>query len=84
MDFGLSIFPQLIANKFLQSADYTTHRKFLTQELLDRRNAMISALHEILGEKVNSIAPNGGLHIWCKINQKISDEKLVEGGRYKK
>lgn len=80
MDFGLSIFPQLIANKFLQSADYTTHRKALTHELLDRRNAMISALHEILGDKVNFIAPNGGLHIWCKINRKISDEKLVEEG----
>lgn len=80
MDFGLSIFPQLIANQFLQSADYTNHRQILLQELLDRRNEMVSALQEKLGEKVDFIVPKGGLHIWCKINQNINDQKLVEEG----
>lgn len=80
MDFGLSIFPQIIANQFLQSADYTTHLQILLQELLGRRNEMVSALQETFGEKLDFIVPNGGLHIWCKINQDINDQKLVDEG----
>lgn len=80
MDFGLSIFPQLIANQFLQSDDYPDHLKILRQEILDRRNEMISALQEALGGKVDFTVPKGGLHIWCKINQDVDDQKLVEEG----
>lgn len=80
IDFGLSIFPQLIANHFLQSTDYPNHLHFLRQELLDRRNEMISALQETLDGKVNFTIPKGGLHIWCKINQNVDDQKLVEEG----
>ena len=80
IDFGLSIFPQLIANQFLQSTDYPNHLRFLRQELLRRRNEMISALQETLDGKVDFTIPKGGLHIWCKINQDVNDEKLVEEG----
>ncbi|WP_445506128.1 MocR-like pyridoxine biosynthesis transcription factor PdxR [Niallia sp. 03190] len=80
MDFGLSIFPQLIANQFIQSTEFPKHLKILRQELLDRRNEMISALQEILDEKVDFTVPNGGLHIWCKINQNVDDQQLVEEG----
>ena len=47
IDFGISIFPQLMANQFLQSPEYPKHLQFLRQELLERRNEMISALQEI-------------------------------------
>ena len=80
IDFGLSIFPQLIANQFIQSPEYPNHLNFLRQELLERRNEMISALKEYLGEKVEFSIPKGGLYIWCKINQKVDDQKLVEEG----
>lgn len=80
IDFGLSIFPQLIANQFLQSSEYPKHIHFLRQEILERRNEMVSALQDILGEKVDFTIPKGGLYMWCKINQKVDDQKLVEEG----
>lgn len=80
IDFGLSIFPQLIANQFLQSDEYPAHLTFLRGELLARRNEMISALQEMLAGKVEFMVPKGGLHIWCKINRKVDDQKLVEEG----
>jgi DNA-binding transcriptional MocR family regulator len=78
IDFGLSIFPQLIANQFLQSAEYPKHISFLRDELLARRDVMAAALHEMLRGKVEFTVPNGGLHIWCKIKGKVDDQKLVE------
>ena len=29
---------------------------------------------------MNFTIPNGGLHIWCKLNQDVDDQKLVEEG----
>nr|WP_295973357.1 PLP-dependent aminotransferase family protein [uncultured Bacillus sp.] len=80
IDFGLSIFPQLIANQFIQSAEYPKHLVYLKQELLERRNEMVSALQEFLGDKVEYTIPEGGLFIWCKIRQKVDDQKLAEEG----
>ncbi|WP_338448043.1 PLP-dependent aminotransferase family protein [Niallia oryzisoli] len=80
IDFGLSVFPQMIANLLLQSPEYPKHLVFLRQELLERRNEMIDALRDILGEKVEFTIPKGGLFIWCKIKKKVDDQKLVEEG----
>lgn len=78
MDFGLSIFPQLIAHQFLQSTDYPEHLHSLRQELLARRNEMVSTLQEVLGTEVEFTVPNGGLYIWCKLKKSIDDRKLVQ------
>src|SRR6478752_9207395 len=51
IDFGISIFPQLIANQFLQSPEYPKHLHFLRQKLYERRNEMISTLQKYLGEQ---------------------------------
>ncbi|MFC7440332.1 PLP-dependent aminotransferase family protein [Laceyella putida] len=80
MDFGLSVFPQLLANQFLQSADYPDHLQYLRKQLMDRRNLIMSALREILHGKIEFTTPKGGLHLWCKINQEVDDQKLVEEG----
>lgn len=78
IDFGLSIFPQLVANQFIQSPEYPKHLSFLRQKLLERRNEMVSALKEYLDDKVEFNIPKGGLFCWCKIKQKVDDQKLVE------
>lgn len=78
IDFGLSIFPQLIANQFLQSDEYPKHISFLREELRERRDEMASSLHDLLGEQVEFTIPNGGLHIWCKLRKKVDDQKLVD------
>jgi DNA-binding transcriptional MocR family regulator len=78
IDFGLSIFPQLIANQFLQSDEYSKHLSFLCGELQERRDEMVSALQEMLCDKIEFTVPNGGLHIWCKIKGKVDDQRLVD------
>ncbi|WP_071394380.1 MocR-like pyridoxine biosynthesis transcription factor PdxR [Bacillus tuaregi] len=80
IDFGLSVFPQMIANLLLQSSEYPKHLEFLRQELVERRDEMTSALKEILGNQIEFTIPKGGLFIWCKINRNIDDQKLVEEG----
>jgi len=80
IDFGLSVFPQMIANQFLQSPEYPRHLDFLRYELVERRNEMVTVLHEILGNKVAFTVPKGGLFIWCKINRDVDDQKLVDEG----
>jgi len=80
IDFGLSVFPQIIANLLLQSSEYPKHLDFLRQELLERRNEMLSALQDLLGDKIEFTVPKGGLFIWCKLNKSVDDQKLVEVG----
>ena len=78
--FGLSIFPQFIANQFLQSEEFPKHLHSLRQELLLIRNEMASALTEILGDKIEFSLPKGGLFRWIKMKGKVDDHKLVEEG----
>ncbi|WP_428908356.1 PLP-dependent aminotransferase family protein [Niallia sp. Krafla_26] len=77
IDFGLSIFPQLIATQILQSPQYRIHLDDLRAELLERRNEMVSVLSEVLGDRITFTIPSGGLFLWCKINRKIDDHQLV-------
>ncbi|WP_338469493.1 PLP-dependent aminotransferase family protein [Niallia sp. XMNu-256] len=78
IDFGLSIFPQLIATKILQSSQYENHLQRLREELLERRNEMALVLKEILGDRISFTIPSGGLFIWCKMNGKVDDHRLVD------
>ena len=78
IDFGISIFPQLVAKQILQSPQYPKHLQFLRDELLERRNEMKKVLQETFGDTIEFTNPKGGLFIWCKINKKVDDHKLVE------
>lgn len=78
MDFGLSVFPQTIANELLQSPSFLIHQQHLTRQLKERRDEMIQALKDILGDEIAFSTPMGGLHIWGKLSKKVSDKQLVE------
>ena len=78
IDFGISIFPQLVAKQILQSPQYPKHLQFLRDELLERRNEMKKVLQETFGDTIEFTDPQGGLFIWCKMNKKVDDHKLVE------
>ncbi|MBC1936180.1 PLP-dependent aminotransferase family protein [Listeria grandensis] len=66
MDFGLSIFPQVLANHVLSDAAFGTHIGWLRKKLQQRRDALIKHLPESLQYDV----PQGGFHLWCRLPQK--------------
>ncbi|UQZ83665.1 HTH-type transcriptional regulator NorG [Paenibacillus konkukensis] len=80
MDFGLSIFPQWIANAFLQSEHFPQHLHELRQALKARRDLLLESLRQLLPEEISCRRPEGGLNLWCKIRQPISDSRLLEEG----
>lgn len=78
MDFGLSLIPQQVAGQFLESAYFRPHLERLRMELRFRRDVLIEALEHELPGLVRFEAPQGGLHLWCKIDRQIDDHKLLE------
>ncbi|ECB9825325.1 PLP-dependent aminotransferase family protein [Listeria monocytogenes] len=67
MDFGLSIFPQVLANSVLNTAGYKAHLLQLHHVLEQRRDNLIEAFEAILPSEVTFIKPKGGFHLWVKL-----------------
>lgn len=78
MDFGLSVVPQQVAAQFLKSSYFQPHLERLRMHLLYKRNLLIEALQKELPDLVSFTIPQGGLHLWCKINSEVNDNKLLE------
>lgn len=78
MDFGLSIVPQWVAERLLTSEHFDQHIIHLRQALDQRQKMMVRSLQNTLQEKVTFTPPQGGLNLWCKINQPIDDTRLLE------
>ncbi|KKI92411.1 GntR family transcriptional regulator [Bacillus sp. SA1-12] len=78
VDFGHSVFPQWIANEFLRSTYFTSHINIVRKELMHRRDELILSLKEIMGEQIDFLTPEGGIHLWCKVNPSINEHKLLE------
>ena len=78
IDFGHSVFPQWIANQFIDSPQFDKHVSDLRIQLRERRNALILALDSLTKNEVTYLVPQGGIHLWCKINHEIDEYKLLE------
>jgi len=78
MDFGLSIIPQLVAGQFLQSPFFAPHLDSLRAQLQFKRDLAIESLQKELPGLVDFVAPDGGLHLWCKLIPDIPEGKLLE------
>ncbi|SDC92692.1 DNA-binding transcriptional regulator, MocR family, contains an aminotransferase domain [Paenibacillus sp. UNCCL117] len=78
MDFGLSVIPQRVAAQFLESAYIRPHLDRLRMQLQFKRDLVIEALRRELAGLVTYTAPQGGLHLWCRILPKVHDHKLLE------
>ncbi|WP_053375347.1 MocR-like pyridoxine biosynthesis transcription factor PdxR [Paenibacillus sp. FJAT-27812] len=78
MDFGLSILSQWAAERLLTSEHFDRHIVQLRQALFKKQLIMVKTLKETLQGKISFVPPLGGLNLWCKINQKIDDAKLLE------
>lgn len=78
MDFGLSVVPQRIAERFLSSPHVTPHLERLRNHLLYKRDLLMEALQRELSDQLEFRTPRGGLHLWCRVIPKVSDHKLLE------
>jgi GntR family transcriptional regulator of abcA and norABC len=78
IDFGHSIFPQWIANQFLSSDEFHHHLNRLRKKLELRRDKIVFSLQDLLDEKVEFVVPEGGIHIWCKVNHSIVENQLLK------
>ncbi|OAS82126.1 MULTISPECIES: PLP-dependent aminotransferase family protein [Metabacillus] len=78
VDFGHSVFPQWIANEFLGSEYFNSHINMIRKQLKLRRDELVLSLKEIMGEQVDFLTPEGGIHLWCKVNPTINEHKLLE------
>ncbi|MCQ6275407.1 PLP-dependent aminotransferase family protein [Bacillus sp. V3B] len=78
IDFGHASFTQWIANDFLESNDFHAHIKRLVKELEKRRDQIVNSLRFYLKNQVEFYIPQGGIHIWCKLNKDFNEVKLLE------
>ncbi|HBZ10500.1 MAG TPA: PLP-dependent aminotransferase family protein [Bacillus bacterium] len=83
VDFGHSVFPQWIANEFLGSPHFDLHISLLRKHLKERRDLIISALLNLSEVETDFIVPEGGIHLWCKLNEQIDEYKLLDASMKK-
>lgn len=78
LDFGLSVLPQWLAEQYLRSAHFPAHLARLRRELAERRVLLTEALERHLPGEVTYSVPSGGLHLWCKLRNAVSESKLMD------
>jgi DNA-binding transcriptional MocR family regulator len=78
MDFGLSSIPQWVADQFIKEGHFEHQIIQLRKALLNKRNEMMQGLQDILHGYVTFNPPQGGLNLWCKINGRTDDFKLLD------
>lgn len=78
MDLGFSVIPQQIAARFIASPHFAPHIERLRQQLTYKRDLMAEALERELPGLVRFSLPEGGLHLWCKINASVNDSRLLD------
>jgi len=78
IDFGHSIFPQWASNEFLNSTHFSKHLSRVRKELKLQRDELTKSLNEILNEQIEFSVPDGGIHLWCKLNNSINEQVLLK------
>ncbi|MCE5169927.1 PLP-dependent aminotransferase family protein [Paenibacillus profundus] len=76
MDYGHSIVPQKIAAHFIDSDYFWKHVDKVRDVLQLKRDLMVRALHRELPGAVDFHLPQGGFHLWMKLNSPVSEAKL--------
>jgi GntR family transcriptional regulator of abcA and norABC len=77
IDFGHPNLPQLIATELLSSKYFDDHIRHLREGLKRKRDVTIHCLQNELGKKFSFLVPEGGIHLWCKLNDEEIDENLL-------
>ncbi|QIQ20230.1 MocR-like pyridoxine biosynthesis transcription factor PdxR [Zophobihabitans entericus] len=78
MDFGLSIFPQVLANHVLNNTSFHQHLTRLRDTLKHRCDDLISALNNTIQEDIDFAIPQGGMHLWCKLHPSYNITRVTQ------
>jgi len=78
VDFGHASYSQWMANDLLDSSDFASHIKDLVKQLERRRDQMAASLAFFLQGQVDFYLPQGGIHLWCRIQKEYNETQLLE------
>ncbi|UOE76525.1 MocR-like pyridoxine biosynthesis transcription factor PdxR [Parageobacillus thermoglucosidasius] len=76
-DFSHPNLPQLIAAKLLSSKHFDEHIRRLREGLKIKRDLTVQSLENELKGIISFFVPEGGIHLWCKLNDEEIDENLL-------
>lgn len=76
IDFGHPNYPQWIAAHLIASDGFDTHIQRLRVRLKKKLDLTIKAFHAQLGDRIQFKIPNGGIHLWCKIDEDWNEQQL--------
>lgn len=76
-DYGHSIFPQWLADRFLSSPDFARHMDLLRSQLLLRRDQLVTSLQAHFGDQAELVIPDGGIHLWCSLAGEWNESQLL-------
>jgi GntR family transcriptional regulator of abcA and norABC len=77
LDFGHPALPQLIAANLLRSKYFDDHVRRLREGLKIKRDMTVRSLKYELEGAISFFVPEGGIHLWCKLNNEEIDERLL-------
>jgi GntR family transcriptional regulator of abcA and norABC len=78
MDLGFSVIPQHIAAQLMSSSKFAAHLSQLQQRLQHKRDLTVRALEHKLPGLISFSEPQGGLYLWCKLQEDINEGRLLE------
>jgi DNA-binding transcriptional MocR family regulator len=63
--------------EFVSDGSYERHLRKLRRELLDRRDAMLSALRSEMPDSVGWTEPEGGYQVWVELPEGVDTGELL-------
>ncbi|WP_219837320.1 PLP-dependent aminotransferase family protein [Paenibacillus sp. R14(2021)] len=78
IDFGHPSYPQWIAAQLLASDQFESHIRALRRGLKQKRDQIIESLEKYFAGQVTYEVPEGGIHLWCKINHDAAEHQLFK------
>lgn len=78
VDFGHGTFSQWMAKEFLDTTYFDYHTAYLRDQLQKRRDQMVKSFKYYLENEVDFYIPDGGIHLWCKVNKEVNEIQLLE------
>lgn len=75
-DYGSSSLSQKVALEWISSGKYEQHLIFVRKQLKQKRDMLVTALNEYLGEKAQWSMPKGGFFIWVKLRTSLSSKEI--------
>nr|WP_052144525.1 aminotransferase class I/II-fold pyridoxal phosphate-dependent enzyme [Halalkalibacter okhensis] len=75
--FWSSNLSQLYATELLLSLRLEHHLTHLRDHLKNRRDIIVQSIIDQFNGEITFFEPNGGIHLWCKINDENIDHNML-------